>query len=107
MSPTWRWISARHLWEEKGRTALTLLGVALGVAVYVAIRLANHSAMASFSETVDAVAGRANVQMSASGAGFDERLFPRIRTTPGVRVAAPVHQVLAPVRNLDDEVVLV
>jgi putative ABC transport system permease protein len=107
MSPTLRWVSGRHLWEEKGRTALTLMGVALGVAVYVAIRLANHSAMASFRVTVDAVAGRANMQATASGAGFDERLFPRIRKVEGVRAAAPVVQVLAPVRNLDNEVLLI
>src|SRR5205809_6307784 len=106
MSRLLRWISARHVWEEKGRTFLTLLGVALGVAVFVAIRLANHSALASFRDTVDAVAGRANLQISASGSGFDERLFPRIRATRGVRAAAPVIQVLAPVRSLSNEVVL-
>jgi putative ABC transport system permease protein len=107
MSPTLRWISARHLWEEKGRTALTLLGVALGVAVYVAIRLANHSAMASFRTTIDAVAGRANMQATGSAAGFDERVFPQLRAVAGVRAAAPVVQVMAPVRNLDNEVLLI
>src|SRR5689334_4115111 len=100
MSPTLRWISCRHLWEEKGRTALTLVGVALGVAVYVAIRLANHSAMASFRVTVDAVAGRANMQATGAAAGFDERVFPRLRGVAGVQAAAPVVQVMAPVRNL-------
>jgi len=42
-----RWISLRHLLHEGGRTLLTVLGVALGVAVFVSIRLANRSALAS------------------------------------------------------------
>ena len=36
----------------------------MGVAVFLAIRLANASALASFSATVDAVAGRANLQVA-------------------------------------------
>ena len=80
-----RWISLRHLREEPGRTLLTLFGVALGVAVFLAIRLANASALASFSATVDAVAGRANLQVSGGSGGFDERLFLRVRRLPGIK----------------------
>ena len=78
-----RWISLRHLRDEPGRALLTLAGVALGVAVYLAIRLANASALASFSSTVDAVAGRANLQVTGGTGGFDERLFRRVQQTPG------------------------
>lgn len=95
MSALWRWITLRHLFQEGGRTLLTLLGVALGVAVFVSIRLANHSAMAAFSQTVDAVAGKANLQVMADGEGFDEKLFPRIREVEGVQAAAPVVQAYA------------
>ena len=49
-----------------------------------AVRLANESAMASFADTVDAVTGRANVQVAATADGFDERLYARIRRQPGV-----------------------
>jgi putative ABC transport system permease protein len=92
VNAVWRWITLRHLFHEGGRTLLTLLGVALGVAVFVSIRLANHSAMASFSDTVDAVAGKANLQVVADSTGFDERIYPRIRSIPGVSAAAPVVQ---------------
>ncbi|MFN3649177.1 MAG: FtsX-like permease family protein [Armatimonadota bacterium] len=95
MSPVWRWVSLRHLFQEGGRTLLTLLGVALGVAVFVSIRVANHSAMASFADTVDAVAGKANLQITADTGGFDERIFPKVRKVPGVQAAAPVVQVYA------------
>lgn len=90
MSALWTWISARHLLGEGRKTLLTLLGVALGVAVFVSIRLANHSAMASFSATVDNVAGRANLQVVSDTEGFPESLLSRVAAYPGVRAAAPV-----------------
>src|SRR5437764_9098390 len=88
----WRWVTLRHFLAEPGRTSLTLLGVALGVAVFVSIRLANASALASFTQTVDAVAGKANLAVVADSDGFDERVYPRVRATPGVEAAAPVVQ---------------
>ncbi|TMQ71386.1 MAG: FtsX-like permease family protein [Candidatus Eisenbacteria bacterium] len=95
MNAVWRRVLLRRLLEEWPRTALTLLGVGLGVAVFVAIRLASHSALASFGDTVDAVAGKANLEVSASSEGMDERLYPIIRETPGVSAAAPVIEVYA------------
>lgn len=92
MSPLFRWISLRHLLQEGGRSGLTLLGVAIGVAVFVSIRLANGSALGSFAETVDCVAGRANLQVLSDSDGFDERIFPTLRALPGVAAAAPVVQ---------------
>src|SRR4051812_29511756 len=102
-----RWISLRHLRDEPGRALLTLAGVALGVAVYLAIRLANASALASFSSTVDAVAGRANLQVTGGTGGFDERLFLRLRGVPGVEAAAPVVQIAAPAPGLGGETLIV
>lgn len=80
------------------RTVLCVAGVALGVAVFVSIRLANRGALGSFARTVDAVAGRANLQVAAGSAGLDERLFLRVRSLPGVEAAAPVIQAYAPAR---------
>src|ERR1051325_1321905 len=70
-------------------------GAGLGVSVLGAVRLASRSAMASFSDTVDAVTGRANLEIAAVADGFDERLYARIRRAPGVRAAAPVVEVSA------------
>ena len=60
--------------REKIRTTLTVLGIAVGVAVVVAIALSNQSALRAFRESVDAVAGRANYQI-ASDVGIDESLL--------------------------------
>jgi hypothetical protein len=73
----------RRLARERLRLLLTILGVALGVSVFVAIRLASRSALASFGDTVEAVTGRANLQVVATADGFDEALYERIRRTPG------------------------
>jgi len=88
-----RWVILRRLTGEPLRTVWTVLGVALGVAVFVGIRLASDSAMHSFADTVDAVAGRANLEVWAGGDGLDERAFPVVVRTPGVAAAAPAVQV--------------
>jgi putative ABC transport system permease protein len=90
MKVLFRFFTLRHLLGEWSRTLLTLLGVALGVGMFVSIRLASHSALASFSDTVDAVAGAANLQVAADTDGFDERLFLEVRRAAGVIAAAPV-----------------
>ncbi len=95
MSAVFRWMILRRLAGERARTLLALAGVALGVAVFVAIRLASHSALASFADTVDAVAGRANLSVWSTSDGFDERLYPRLLRVAGVEAAAPIVQVAA------------
>ncbi len=50
----WRYLR-RHPWQ----TALMILGIALGVAVMVAIDLANSAASRAFDLSTDAIAGRA------------------------------------------------
>lgn len=69
----------RPLRHEPLRTALTILGIAAGVAILVAIRLSNQSALRSFDEAVDAVAGRANWQITSDAGLMDERILLRLR----------------------------
>ena len=70
------------------RTALTILGIAVGVAVVVAIALSNQSALRAFQESVDAVAGRANY-MIVSDVGLDENVLLKLQPfwPRGVRFA--------------------
>lgn len=58
--------------HERARTALTAAGIALGVAVVLAIRLANASAVGGFSAALDAVAGRTSLEVIGAGTGVDE-----------------------------------
>ncbi len=66
---------------------LNIMSVALGVAVFLAIQIANRSATASFRAGIDLVAGRANLEVRGA---IDETLFPRIAALPGVRAATPL-----------------
>jgi putative ABC transport system permease protein len=75
--------------EGRFRTIVTLVAVALGVAITLAIDLANASAVASFSDSVNIVASRVNLQILGIGRGFDERIFTRVQAIGGVVSAAP------------------
>ena len=66
------WFVIRRLRQEFLRTALTLGGIALGVAVVLAIQLANRSALGGFRAAMDAVAGRTSLEVVGAGVGVDE-----------------------------------
>jgi putative ABC transport system permease protein len=79
-----------HLREYPGRTLLSILGIALGTAVYLSISLAAASALKSFQAGVAAVAGQAQWRLQSPGAPLEESLFARIYRRPEVKAAAPV-----------------
>ncbi len=81
-----------YLRHERGRTLLTILGVALGVAVLIAIDLAIESAVASFKGTMRDVAGRATLTVRGNGIGLPPSLLPEIARHRGVQSAAPLIQ---------------
>lgn len=74
----------RPLLHEKVRTSLTILGIAVGVAVVVAIQLANQSALRAFRESVDAVAGKANFQIVADAGVIGEETMLRLQPLWGL-----------------------
>ena len=77
---------ARH----KLLAALNILSVALGVSVFLAIQIANHSANRSFSASIDLVAGKANLEARSASGLLDETVLPKLAQAPGVRAATPL-----------------
>ena len=67
-----------------------MLGVALGVAVVVAIDLANTSARQAFALSAATVTGKATHQVVGAGDGLDEAVYRDLRVRLGLREAAPV-----------------
>jgi ABC-type lipoprotein release transport system permease subunit len=67
-----------------------VLGVALGVAVFVGIKTAASSALTSFRDTVTSLAGNAQLQVTGQGNGFPEDLYATVTSSDGVRAATPV-----------------
>jgi putative ABC transport system permease protein len=70
----------RPLLRDPFRTAITILGVAIGVAVFLSIRLTNAQTMLSFQESVDLVLGKSNAVIHAEGMSFDEKHFKKLLT---------------------------
>jgi putative ABC transport system permease protein len=68
-----RWFILRRLRLEPLRSATTTLGIALGVAVVVAIQLTNTSSLRGFETALDTVSGRASLEVVGTSLGVDER----------------------------------
>ncbi|MEK7403559.1 MAG: FtsX-like permease family protein [Acidobacteriota bacterium] len=85
-----RLLSWPYLRKHRLRWALTVAGIVLGVAVFVAMRAANHTVSAAFSRTVDRIAGATQLQVWAGESGFPEEVLERVQAAPEVRVAVPV-----------------
>ncbi|MCU0493771.1 MAG: ABC transporter permease [Chloroflexaceae bacterium] len=82
--------SLRYLLRYPWQFGLCVLGVALGVAVVVAIDLANASARRAFALSTETVTGRATHQIVGGPTGLDESLYRRLRLEAGIRPAAPL-----------------
>ena len=78
-----------HL-HRRTQLALTVLGVALGVAVVAAMHLAIESARRGFELSNEAVFGRVTHTLEAGPAGLDEALYTRLRLALPDIAAAPV-----------------
>jgi putative ABC transport system permease protein len=85
-----RGLIAGTLRDGRLRTVVTIVAVALAVAIALAIDLANTTAVASFSSSVNVVASRVNMQVLGVGRGFNERALLRLMLLPGVVSASPV-----------------
>ena len=64
----------RDVVGNPARTLLTLTGVALGIAVVVAVHLANDRAIGSFNDSLRILNGQADLQIAANGLDLDENL---------------------------------
>jgi len=82
--------SRRYLLRHPWQTGLSVLGVALGVAVVVSVDLANASAQRAFHLSTEAVTGRTTHQVVGGSGGLDEDLYRRLVVEAGIHPAAPV-----------------
>jgi putative ABC transport system permease protein len=85
-----RLISWPYFRKHVLRTALTTAGIVLGVAVFVGMHTANQSVLFAFSRTVDRIAGKTELQVSAGETGFDEEVLEKVQSASTVRIAVPV-----------------
>jgi putative ABC transport system permease protein len=102
-----RLVTIPYLRQNPLRACLTILGVAFGVAIFVAIRVTNLSTLRAFAETVDAVSGRTQLHIVGEVANIAQSLYPRVRAMPGLAAAVPVVTGYAAAEAWEGELLLV
>ncbi len=79
------------------RVILTVLAIALGVALGFAVQLINQTAIAEFSAGLASLAGDTDLEVRGSRAGFDETLYPAFARDQTIAAASPVLEIEAKV----------
>ena len=86
--------SAGGVWRDHpARLALSIFGIAFGVALGVAVHLINASASGEFTLAVRSLSGEADLVVRAARSGFPEALYPRIARMAGVQAASPALEI--------------
>lgn len=91
-----------QLRDDGARTILSVAGIALGVALGVAVNLVNGAAVHEFAASVQSLSGEADLVIQGDAAGFDEALYPRLAALPEVAEASPAVEVDAKIRGRVD-----
>jgi putative ABC transport system permease protein len=90
------WLAWGAIRQQWGRWLASLLMVAVGMALAVAIHLVNHSALQSFSRAIELVNGQSSLQLVASQETFPEDHFARLldeASDLGIESASPALEI--------------
>src|SRR5277367_5234818 len=87
--------SLRYFARHPALTALNIVGIALGVTVFLSVQIVNHSAIESFRASVDIVAGKADLEVVGDGLRFDENAYPIVANHPDIAATTPTVEEIA------------
>jgi len=79
--------------QNKARTLLSVLAIALGVALGYAVQVINQAAVNELALGVQTLSGDADLEVRGPRGGFAEAVYPQIAAMPEVAVASPVVEV--------------
>ena len=82
----WRQV-VRQAWRHPFLTGLNVLGIALGITVFLAVQIANRGAIASFEAAAELTTGRAHLEVRGD---LDDGLVPAVAALPEVKSATPI-----------------
>jgi putative ABC transport system permease protein len=85
----WRLLFFSQLREQPGRLAVTVVAIALGVALGSAVYLVNSTALNEFGLATKRLVGESDVIVRGPREGFAEQLFVQLARDPRVAVASP------------------
>jgi putative ABC transport system permease protein len=97
-----RAVLAGSLLQNRARSALSVLAIALGVALGYAVALITGAAVNELALGVQFLAGDADLQVRGPRSGFDEAIYPQLARLPEVAVASPVVEADAKLADRDD-----
>jgi putative ABC transport system permease protein len=83
-------LAVAHHRDHPGRLITSVLGIALGVGLALAVHLINRAAVNEFTLAVQNVAGEADLQATGAPGGFAESVFADLARLQEVAVASPV-----------------
>lgn len=82
--------SLRYLIKHPWQFGLSVLGIAMGVAIVVSIDIANHSSAKAFDLSMNAVAGKATHQIIGTSEGIPDSFYTYLRIEKRIKNIAPV-----------------
>jgi putative ABC transport system permease protein len=83
-------LARRYATRRFLQSVLFVLGVALGVAMVIAIDVANGSAKRAFSLSTESITGRATHQIVSGPAGMSSEIYRQVRVDLALRESAPI-----------------
>jgi putative ABC transport system permease protein len=86
----WRVLLRAQLREQPGRLLVTVLAIALGVALGAAVYFVNGAALNEFGSAAKRLVGEADIVVRGPREGFSEQLFPELANHAAVSLASPV-----------------
>ena len=99
-SLTWHAVVPNPL--KHGRAFASIIAIACGVALGLAVYLVNRVAVDEFSSAIRQLSGTADLLVSGPRMGFSEDLYGAIATLPGVAAASPVLEIRATLAGRKD-----
>lgn len=103
LTDTLRRVMVRSILRRPFQSILFIAGVALGVAMIVAIDLANGSALRGFGFFTESLTGRTTHQITGGPSGLPDSLYHQLRVDLGIRDAAPVVNAYVQAIELSDQ----
>ncbi len=85
------------------QTFMLIIGISLGVAVVVAIDIANSSVNRSFQLSTESITGKTIHQIRGNHRGIDQSIYTNLRIKLGYRKSAPVITGYTHVKEFDNK----
>lgn len=103
MSPAILRLARRYISRRILQSVLFVIGVALGVAMVIAIDIANSSSKRAFNLSAESISGKATHQIIGGSNGLPSEVYRQLRVDFGLRNTAPIVESYVRAVDLDNQ----